>query len=249
MASYDELTGHLNRVRLRERLEQAIVQASKANRFGTYLVAGIDDLGVINADYGFDVADEVIAGIGERLQCELSTADEIGRTAGNKFGIIVADCSAEGMSAVAQRMVDAVHNSVIDTSAGPVPASVSIGCIAVPEGAKNSQDAMSRAEEALDQAKRSGRASFSEFSISHEVESVRRRNAHVADQIVSALNDRRVRLAYQPIVSAETMKIDQYECLMRIVEPDGEILLAGNFGLLRNNSASFGFWIGVFWSL
>lgn len=229
LASYDELTGHLNRVRLRERLDQAIAHTQSAGRFGAYLVAAIDDLGVINSDYGFDVADEVIAGIGECLQGQLASNDEIGRTAGNKFGIIIADCSAEGMKGVAQRLVDTVHNSVIETTGGPVPVSISIGCVSVPQAATCSQDAMSRAEEALDQAKQSGRSSISEFSVSYEIESNRKRNAYVADQIVSALNDRRVRIAYQPIVSAETMEIEQFECLMRIVEPDGEILAAGSF--------------------
>ncbi len=229
LASYDELTGHLNRARLRERLGHAIERVASQGGSGGYFVVGIDDLAVINADYGFDVADEVIAQIGERLRCVIAETGKIGRTAGNKFGIIVADCVKKEMLSLAHSLVDEIHNIVIETSGGPVSASVSVGYVEFPKSACDSQEAMSRAEEALDRAKRSGRGHIEAFRISSEVESGRRRNAIIADRIVSALNDRRICMAFQPIVSAHTKKVHQYEALIRMVSKDGEIEIAGNF--------------------
>jgi EAL domain-containing protein (putative c-di-GMP-specific phosphodiesterase class I) len=57
----------------------------------------------------------------------------------------------------------------------------------------------------------------------------RRRNMRVSDELVGALNDRRICLAYQPIVTAATGEVTMHECLIRLVQPDGSIAAAGNF--------------------
>ena len=55
------------------------------------------------------------------------------------------------------------------------------------------------------------------------------RQATSSQDIISALNDRRVSLAYQPIVEAKTRKLHHYECLLRLKRDDGEIVSAGEF--------------------
>ena len=67
LATRDELTGHLNRTRLREELSRVILRATGEGRPCAFVVAAIDDLAVINETYGFDVADEVIVATGQRL--------------------------------------------------------------------------------------------------------------------------------------------------------------------------------------
>jgi hypothetical protein len=52
MASFDELTGHLNHVRLREALDHAIEYNRRAEIPGAYLVIGVDKLSVINNTLG-----------------------------------------------------------------------------------------------------------------------------------------------------------------------------------------------------
>jgi len=229
LASYDELTGHLNRTRLRESLDQSLSYVRKYDGQAAYGLAGIDDLSVVNADFGFDVADEVIVGVGERLKASLRMGDEIGRCAGNKFGIILNDCDAERTIQRCHDMVEQVRSTAIATSAGPIPASISIGCVTLNASYDDSQRAMIQAEEALDKAKRMGRSKVEMYLKSERIESTRKRNALVADQVVSALNDRRIKLAFQPIVSASTREVYQYECLIRMIGPDRQVVAAGEF--------------------
>ncbi len=229
LASYDELTGLLNRTQFRERLNHVIGESHRTGKSAGYFMAAIDDLAVINTDYGFDIADEVIVGVGQRLKAILGPTSEIGRIAGNKFGIIVNPCGASELLATGQGLIESGKPLVTKTSAGSIPASLSIGCVDFPNHAKNSNEAMSRASEALESARKTGSASASAFCASDEVTSTRRRNALIADQIISALNDRRIVLAYQPIMSSETQKIAFYECLVRMVELNGDIVVAGHF--------------------
>jgi EAL domain-containing protein (putative c-di-GMP-specific phosphodiesterase class I) len=51
----------------------------------------------------------------------------------------------------------------------------------------------------------------------------------IADDIVQALRENRLKLAYQPIVQARNRKISHYECLLRMAKPDGSLLTAGHF--------------------
>ena len=229
LATSDELTGHLNRTQLREELSRIISCAVAERRSCAYVVAAIDKLAVINETYGFDVADEVIVSTGQRLAQALRGSDLIGRTAGNKFGIILGECSERDMALIADRLHAAVRGDMIQTRAGSVSASVSFGAVWLPQDARSSQEAMMRAEEALERAKQTGRNGFAVYSMSVQRESARRRLMTIGDDIVSALNEDRLILAYQPIVGATSRKPEHYECLLRMLRKDGTIAPAGEF--------------------
>ncbi len=184
---------------------------------------------MINETYGFDIADEVIVQVGQRLAQSLRHSDVIGRTAGNKFGVILGACGEREMALVAERLHAAVRSDVIETRSGGVSVTISIGAVWLPESAATSQEAMLRAEEALERAKRMGRNGFAVFVKSAQRESARRRLITVGDEITSALNEHRLIFAYQPIVGAQSRRPEHYECLLRLSRKDGTIAAAGEF--------------------
>lgn len=229
LAENDELTGLLNRVHLRKRLEDWLNEARKKGDTGAYILAGIDDIGAVNADYGFEVADQVIVEVSRRLARLLGPNDLIGRVAGTKFGIIIADCSEAGIREICTKLLTAARESVIDTSRGGVATSICLGVASLPEHAKDSQTAMARAEAALDQAKRLGRSSWSSFSDKTDTVTQRRRNTHMSDVILTALNERRIRLAFQPIIPDLGETPTKFECLIRMRAEDGREVPAPEF--------------------
>jgi len=229
LATRDELTGQLNRNSLRAELAQAIERAKAENRNCAFLVASIDRLAMINDGYGLDAGDEVIVAVGERLARALRDIDVIGRTAGNKFGVILETCSEQEIAVVAERLRAAVRGSAIDTRSGPVFATSSVGAVWLPQNASSSQEAMLRAEEALDRARASGRDGYAVFQKSAQREMARLRLMGIADEIVAALNDDRLKLAYQPIVDTKTRAVCHYEGLLRMIRPDGSLAGAGYF--------------------
>jgi len=229
LATRDELTGHLNRNSLRAELSLAIEAAMTESRSCAFLVSSIDRLAMINDGFGFDAGEEVIVAVGERLARSLRASDVIGRTAGNKFGVILKNCSQSEVSIVAARLRDAVRGSVIDTRAGQVSATCSVGAVWLPQGAATSQEAMLRAEKALERARATGRDGFSVYEHSALLESARLRQMAVADEVVLALKENRIHLAYQPIIQAKTRRISHYESLLRMARPDGQIVTAGYF--------------------
>jgi len=229
LATRDELTGHLNRNSLRAELAEAIDRAKAEERNCAFLVASIDRLAMINDTYGFDAADEVIVAVGERLARTLRSTDVIGRTAGNKFGVILGNCSERELGLVADRLRAAVRDRIIDTRAGMVSATSSVGAVLLPHGASSSQEAMLRAEETLERARSAGRDGFAVYARSPQLETARKRLMAIADEVVAALKDQRLVFAYQPIVDAKTREVRHHECLLRMRRDDGSVVAAGAF--------------------
>jgi diguanylate cyclase (GGDEF)-like protein len=192
------------------------------------MLCSIDNLGVINESYGFDVADQVISLVAQRLKTRLRGGDAIGRFSGNKIGLVVLNCSEAEMATAAERFVDATRDEIVATDQGPVSATISIGGVLAPRFARDAAEAVARAQEALDQVRNGKRSIFNAYQPSPERVSERRRNLALADEIVRSLNDRRIRLAYQPIVNAKDRSIAFHECLVRLESPNGEIASAAH---------------------
>ena len=229
MATRDELTGHLNRTSLRTELAQVIETAKAESRTCAYLVASIDRLAMINDAYGFGAADEVIVAVSERIASTLRGSDIIGRIAGNKLGVILGNCGEREIALVAERLRGAVRGEVVATRGGTVAATISVGAVWLPASASSSQEAMLRAEEALDHARAAGRDGFAAYMKSPQRETARLRMMTIADEVVAALNEKRLVFAYQPIIDAKTRAVKHHECLLRMVKPDGSIVAAGHF--------------------
>ncbi len=229
LAQNDELTGLLNRVHLRKEIDHTIARARETGNGAVYLLAGIDDLGAVNADFGFDAADKVILELSQRLAAEIGPDGKIGRVAGTKFGMVINNCGEERLREICVRLMNAVRQNVIETRSGGVAASIGLGAVMLPEQAGEANAAMVRAEAALDQAKRQGKSSWSAFSEQTDTISLRRRNSHMSDVILTALNERRIMLAFQPIVSDIGETPRKFECLIRMRGEDGQEIPAPDF--------------------
>ena len=229
LAENDELTGLLNRTSLRKHLEGCIQDLTARGGVGAYLLVGIDDIGAVNADFGFESADKAIVDVAHRLQSAVGDDAYIGRVAGTKFGIVIPDCDDEGLREHSVNILNAVREDVIATKAGAIAASVCIGAVKIPEQAEQSSTAMTCGEAALDSAKRLGKSSWSTFSEKTDTVSMRRRNSYMSDIILTALNEKRVRLAFQPIVADLDEKPHKFECLIRMRGEDGKEIPAPDF--------------------
>jgi diguanylate cyclase (GGDEF)-like protein len=168
LANYDDLTGHFNKKRLREVLDHQLAATFRAGQSGAYLAVGIDKLATINDAFGYDAADQVLVEIGRRLDRCLRVSDVVGRVGGDRFGIILAHCGESHVNIAAEKILATVSRTPIETQAGPIYATVSIGSAIFPEQAKTAYEVMTRAESALSEAKRAGRDCFVPYRLSEE---------------------------------------------------------------------------------
>lgn len=236
----DGQSGHINRQHLGQALGERLADAARyRSQFG-FLLIGVDHLARLNDAYGFEVGDEVIDMVGQRLRARMRAHDEIGRFSGNKFAIVLRDCSPEDMAVAAQRFISAVVDDALQTSGGAVAVSVTAGGVIAPRHARGVPEIFTHAQDALEHAKTFARGSYQPYQPSVEREAARRANLRLTDDIVTALAGSRVMLAFQPIAEAKSRRVVLHECLVRVEGADGGLLsgaavvpIAEKFGLMR----------------
>ncbi len=240
LSRFDALTGEMNRWHMTEVLEATLEEAVKLRSSCGFLLVAIDGLGRINEAYGFDIADEVIAAVAKRIRSQMRGKDHLGRFSGNKFGVILQNCTPDDILIAADRLLAGVRDGVVQTSVGPVATTITIGGVTAPRYARKLRDILSCAQDALDSAKARRRGSFEAYRPSLERTAQRRENVRATEDIIAALNARRIFLVYEPVVEIRSRAPAFYECLMRLKRGDGTLLavneavpLAERLGLVR----------------
>ena len=228
-SDHDELTGQLNRIRLTEALGAVVTRSERTRQSCAFLMASVNNLAVINETFGFDVGDEVIAATARIVRARLRGGDTIGRYSSNKFGIILNDCGPAAMRVAAERFMKAIRETPIKTTACQVSATISIGGVLLPDHARTTHQGLSHALQALDNARAKRHEAFIAYEPSAARETTRQRNITIADEVMSALDQNRMQLALQPMMTCGAREPGLYECLLRMERPDGVIISAGEF--------------------
>ncbi|HEY4922420.1 MAG TPA: GGDEF and EAL domain-containing protein [Xanthobacteraceae bacterium] len=227
LSRFDGLTGELNRWHLTDVLSAALDDAIRNRGSCAFLIVAIDNLSRVNEAYGFDVADEVISAVAKRLRAKMRGGDSVGRYSGNKFGVVLKSCTPDDIGTAAERLLAGVRDDVVQTQAGPVAVTATIGGVNAPRHARTVSEVLARAQEALDAAKAKRRGSFQAYRPNVEREALRRQNVRSSEEIVRALSDHRIAIAFEPVVATASRAPAFYECLMRIRRTDGGVIGAG----------------------
>lgn len=232
-AIFDELTGLWNQTRLREAVSYSLARTKQADQSAGFLRLRVSNLNEVNETYGFETGDRLLKAIAKRLRAELSLPDVVGRISGADFGICLSDCDEDALQPFAKDIISVLSDTLYPTIHGDVRAQISVSGMILSKSKNNcaifTDEAFSQTALTLDQAP----ATFGEF-VDYKVGAQETRSRHQASitqakDILDALNERRITLAYQPIVNAKTRELHHYECLMRLSRDDGEIVSAFNF--------------------
>ncbi|KAB0602064.1 GGDEF domain-containing protein [Cupriavidus pauculus] len=149
-ATHDTLTGALNRGAVIDRATAALARGSLA-----LIVLDIDHFKRLNDDFGHPVGDAVICGVTACLKDTVCAEGVIGRVGGEEFAALLPDFMIDEAIALAERMREAIAAYRFPS---PVNRQVtaSFGVSWSPQG-RTFEHAYGRADEALYEAKRSGR--------------------------------------------------------------------------------------------
>ncbi len=229
LTSYDELTGHYNRARLRETLERALAYATRYAISGGYLTVGIDRLSLFSEAFDYRTVNAVVIEVANRLDRCLRASDVVGRIGDDSFGVVLAQCGEDELPVAAEKVLEAIRSTSIETPSGPLHVTVSLGCVAFPQASQTAHDVMAKGEVGLQAARRTGRDSYYRYERSEEERQDHRRNVAMAEEVQIALREGRIFFAYQPVVTASDNGVAFHECLLRMRRADGELVPAGVF--------------------
>jgi diguanylate cyclase len=152
-AYHDELTGLPNRSLLRDRLNQAIVQAARQNKQVGLLLLDLDGFKSVNDRLGHAIGDKILQRVAERLLSCIRGADTACRYGGDEFVILLPEVDGEKSAAeVAQKLrAHLAKPYVVDDHSITVTAS--IGVAVYPSDGSSQNDLIRRADIAMYLAK------------------------------------------------------------------------------------------------
>jgi diguanylate cyclase (GGDEF)-like protein len=164
MAKRDPLTGLLNhgefqRVLASEsgRLERFSSLRTSGHRLSLLLI-DIDRFKLLNDRYGHPSGDAVLRKVADAINDAVRSFDVVARYGGEEFAVVLPETDEEGALQVAER----VRQAVVDTVAAPKPGprrriTVSIGSATAPSDGSNPAELIAAADDALYRAKDMGR--------------------------------------------------------------------------------------------
>ena len=156
LADTDPLTGAMNRRRFFEEADRIHAECQKSGASATFLMLDIDHFKTINDRYGHGVGDAVLIEFTRRCRDVLRPEDRFGRMGGEEFAVVLQRPDYASVRSVAERLRQVVGAEpfIIDTHMLEV--TVSVGG-AISEAAESVGSAISRADNGLYDAKKSGR--------------------------------------------------------------------------------------------
>jgi diguanylate cyclase (GGDEF)-like protein/PAS domain S-box-containing protein len=224
---HDGLTQLPNRRRFCERLEQAMADAERRERFCCVMFLDLDNFKRINDTLGHEAGDDLIRAVGARLSACIRAGDTVARLAGDEFGFVINDVNHVDVGASVAMQVLGQFREPYEIAGHQMHVTASIGLTYYPMDDSSVEGLLRNADAAMYRAKQMGKNTFETYG--WEMASSMRRRASVESELRRAIEHDEITLAYQPVVSLETDQIVGAEALMRWVKPDGVEIPAAEF--------------------
>ncbi len=158
--AHDHLTGLWNRRAIMDLMRRETQRSVRLGNLLGLMMVDLDRFKLINDSYGHQVGDTVLHEVAERMLASVRNYDYVGRYGGEEFLIVLADCAPSALAATAERMRARISGNPIETEAGPIPVTVSIGLAAGDATSATilkAEDLLRAADTALYRAKTNGR--------------------------------------------------------------------------------------------
>jgi len=193
------------------------------------LSISINKLHEIKEIYGYEIANDALSCLADRLKLYLRSEDIIGNLQTNMMTAIVPGADLAIIHEIGHRLLQVLRPEAIQTRIGPLITSLSIGGIKLGEDSFDVNETIFYLEQAQNIAAQQGGNAIYVYKKHYQQQSLQSQNIALATHIISSLNNDKFFLQTQPIVDAQTQEVIFEEGYVRISTDDGKILYPGSF--------------------
>lgn len=227
-ANHDLITGLFNRRRFEQELASACLRAEREAHAGAVLTLDLDNFRYVNETHGHNTGDELVAGLAGTLRRRLGSDDVLARFGGDEFAVLLAPCNEQRARSLADELLRAVREHVLEIDDKPVRISASIGVVTFAGSAASAEELLADVDRAMYQSKEAGRDRVTVITPS-ERSWVRQQLNHSSEHMIhSALDRDQFELYVQPIVDLRDGRMTHCEVLLRL-NNDGTVISPGQF--------------------
>ncbi len=215
-ASHDGLTNLPNRSASIANLERALSRAQLTGNRLAVLFIDLDGFKMVNDLHGHGAGDYLLNTVARRLLDTCRPGDRVGRLGGDEFLIVAEPIgSIEAARVLAERIRLGVSAS-IEYRGQKLTPTVSIG-VSLADGSSQADEVIREADYAVYEAKKAGRNQTRAFD--DKLRARLRQEADLGTAITEGLQRGEFHLNFQPILSATTNHIHEFEALLRWDRP------------------------------
>lgn len=157
LAVRDPLTGILNRRSLEDEAGYLLARCERNNETMTLMMIDVDHFKAVNDQYGHQVGDEVLMQLVEIVSATIRTGDYFARYGGEEFCVMLPLTAQDDALILAERLRQKYADTLIIAGAHTLRSTISIGITDTQVAGLEFRTLVSYADQALYQAKKSGR--------------------------------------------------------------------------------------------
>lgn len=217
LVNYDPLTGLPNRTLLASRLAEAIAIAGRDGDGVAVYILNVDDFKDVNDSLGYEVGDELLRSIAQRLRDLVDREDTLARLPGDEFAIVRRAEDAESAAEAFARAILRGFETPIQAAGQEIYLSAAVGFALYPVDGESPDLLLRAADTAMYDAKSARDTGYARFHAGMADES--RERLALANDLRRALELRELSVAYQPIVDARSGQVTAFEALARWHSP------------------------------
>ncbi len=231
LAVRDPLTRLPNRPAFMEHLRRALDDTTSQGASVAFL--DLDRFKVINDSLGHGIGDQLLGIIAARIADAVGDAGVVARFAGDEFTIVMPNLLPNAAQAVMETVLLAIQRPIqLDGGMVSYPTG-SIG-VAWSQAGGSAEEALAHADAAMYRAKERGRNRVELYDETRVAPAAT--ELQMVSELHRAIQERELRLHYQPVVDVDTLETLGFEALIRWQHPDRGLLPPGDFIQLAEES-------------
>lgn len=223
LAYYDHITELPNRIRLEQKLEEALQAAGKL----AVLFIDLDRFKDINDSYGHHIGDVILRSVSKRLSYFLDREDLLARFGADEFVMVLGNTKSSELASERASMILQSLSTPLVVAGHEIYISASIGISMFPHDSDDIKMLLIHANAAMYQAKKMGGNQFRFYTT--EIITKTPERLALENDLRHAISRDELTLYYQPQIDMRTGKLVGMEALIRWNHPVQGLIFPGHF--------------------
>ncbi|WP_374088659.1 EAL domain-containing protein [Methylomicrobium lacus] len=229
MSINDPVTGLPGHQQFRDELAVALASARRYDHLLAVFLFDVDHYQEIIDTHGQRAGEMMLAWVARRLKDDLRADDRLSRITDNVFALLVSHAKTDDLAAIALKLDQIIQASPFHHAGTSYPLGTHIGISVYPEHGLTPNDLYANADAARLQAKIAGPGSFHCWQLNKEGRLKIERMLSSRHRLEQAIAQDQFVLQYQPVLHGKSSELHHHECLLRLPQDDGPLLLPETF--------------------
>lgn len=157
-ATYDRMTGLLNRETFIDRFQDEMERIRRYEHDLSFILLDLDHFKKINDNHGHRAGDQVLQRLGRILKDQIRSSDIAGRYGGEEFAVVLPETNLSRAEEFACRLCETIREHPFESPHGEsISVTTSIGIASLDDEEPTYEELIERADQCLYQVKEAGR--------------------------------------------------------------------------------------------